>query len=273
MDIAGSRQWSRILETSVLLFGAAALLAGCVSMVEFPNAHPVGARWALATPGALAKPKGDGPFPAVVLLHGCSGVLPSHGEWASGLGAEGYVTLLVDSHRPRGITSTCTGANASGDRVWDALGALRYLRSLPFVAGDRIGVMGWSEGGIVALRASSDLLAHYAIKAPGFRAAVAFYPGCSSNLSSDTTAAVLLLLGEKDDWTSPIPCVQIAKELQQESRPVEYVVYPNATHAFDEASLRGGVNYLGYQMRYDAAATSDSMKRIKVFLQRHLKRE
>jgi dienelactone hydrolase len=259
-----------------LLLVTTALLSACVRVVEFPNAHPGGPRWALATPGTLAKPKGDGPFPAVVLLHGCSGILPSHSDWVAGLGAEGYVTLLVDSHRPRGITSTCTGANAAGDRVWDALGALRYLRSLPFVAGDRVGVMGWSEGGIVALRASSDLLANYAIKARGFRAAVAFYPGCSSNLSSDTTAAVLLLLGEKDDWTSPIPCVQIAKELQQErpaSRPIEYVVYPNATHAFDEASLRGGVNFLGYQMRYDPAATSDSMQRIKVFLKRHLQAE
>src|SRR5262245_62270970 len=110
----------------------------------------------------------------MVLLHGCSGVLAGYSEWAATLGAEGYVTLLVDSHGPRNITTTCVGASASGDRVWDALGALRYLRSLPFVAGDRIGVMGWSEGGIVALRASSDVLASYAIKAPGFGATVAF---------------------------------------------------------------------------------------------------
>jgi dienelactone hydrolase len=265
----GGRRWLPTVWVVML----AVLLSGCASLVEFPSAHPGGARRALAIPGVLTKPKGDGPCPAVDLLHGCSGVLPNHSEWASGLSADGYVTLLIDSHKPRGITSTCVGATASGDRVWDALGALRYLRSLPFVAGERIGVMGWSEGGIVALRTSSDLLATYAINAPGFRAAVAFYPGCSGNLSSSTTAAVLLLLGEKDDWTSPIPCVQIAKELQETSHAIEYVVYPNATHAFDEPALRTGVNYLGYQMRYDATATSDSAKRIKVFLHRHLRAE
>jgi dienelactone hydrolase len=260
-----------IIKVAVLLLTAAVLVTGCVSVVEFPNAHPGGARSASPIPGTVARPKGDEPFPAVVLLHGCGGIQANHTEWAAGLGAEGYVTLVVDSHSPRRIAHSCVGANASGDRVWDALGALRYLRSLPYVAGDRVGVMGWSEGGIVALRTSSDGLARYAIKGPGFRAAVAFYPGCNGNLSSDTTAAVLLLLGEKDDWTSPIPCVQIAKELQQEARPIEYVVYKGATHAFDEPWLRGGVNYLGYQMKYDAVATSDSMQRIKTFLQRHLK--
>ena len=255
----------------MILLLTAALLVGPGSPVEFPNAHPGGVRSAILIPGTLAKPEGNGPFPAMVLLHGCSGLLASHTQWAASLGAEGYVTLLVDSHSPRRMTTSCVGAGASGDRVWDALGALRYLRSLPFVAGDRIGVMGWSEGGSVALRASSDPLAAYAIKAPGFRATVALYPGCGNNLSSDTTAPVLLLLGEKDDWTSPIPCVQIAKELQHASRPVEYVVYPRATHAFDEASLRGVVTYLGHQLKYDPAATSDARKRIKVFLERHLK--
>jgi dienelactone hydrolase len=255
-----------------VLFIAAMLVAGCASAVQFPNAHPGGARSALQIPGVLTKPKGDGPFPAVVLLHGCSGVLPNHSDWASGLSAEGYVTLLIDSHSPRRITTTCTGANAAGDRVWDALGALTYLRSLPYVAGNRIGIMGWSEGGAVALRTSSDLLANYAMKAPGFRAAVALYPGCSGNLSTDTTAPVLLLLGENDDWTSPIPCIQIAKELQAAGHTVEYVVYPHATHAFDEPAVGTGTTYLGHMLRYDAAATSDSAKRIKTFLGRHLGR-
>jgi dienelactone hydrolase len=245
-------------------------LGGCVGHVQFANAHPGGARSQLTIPGTITKPEGDGPFPALVLLHGCSGIDSHHKDWATALAHEGYVTVLVDSHGPRHMAESCTGASAAGDRIWDALGALRHLRSLPYVAGHRIGVMGWSEGGAVALRASSDRLADHVLKEPGFRATIAFYPGCGGNLSTDTTAAVLLLLGEKDDWTSPIPCVQIATELQQASRPVEYVVYPNTTHGFDQSWMRGDVTYLGHLMRYDPVATGDALTRIRSFLQRHL---
>jgi dienelactone hydrolase len=158
-------------------------LGGCVGHVQFANAHPGGARSQLTIPGTITKPEGEGPFPALVLLHGCSGIDSHHNDWATALALEGYVTVLVDSHGPRHMAESCTGASAAGDHIWDALGALRYLRALPLVAGDRIGVMGWSEGGAVALRASSDRLADHVLKERG-----------------------LLLRGEKDDWTSPIPC-------------------------------------------------------------------
>ena len=68
----------------------------------------------------LAKPEGDGPFPAVVLMHGCSGTgkNTSHqtvwrglNRHARLLNENGYVTLIVDSFGARRITDGCqTGA-------------------------------------------------------------------------------------------------------------------------------------------------------------------
>ena len=111
----------------------------------------------------LAKPDGDGPFPAVVLLHGCTGTernTPHQSIWrglnrhAQLLNENGYVTLIVDSFGPRGIVHSCRGEYAS-DQLADAYSALDHLRSLPFVDADRIGVVGLSMGGSTALRVAA----------------------------------------------------------------------------------------------------------------------
>jgi poly(3-hydroxybutyrate) depolymerase len=53
--------------------------------------------------GLLFRPKGEGPFPAVVLLHGCRGIQPYQRDWAGKLAEWGYVALLVDSFGPRNV--------------------------------------------------------------------------------------------------------------------------------------------------------------------------
>jgi hypothetical protein len=52
--------------------------------------------------GHLSGPKGDGPFPAIVLLHGCSGLGRANEVWTARLVDWGYVVLNVDSFGPRG---------------------------------------------------------------------------------------------------------------------------------------------------------------------------
>ena len=111
----------------------------------------------------LAKPEGDGPFPAVVLLHGCTGTernTPYQTVWrglnrhAALLNENGYVTLIVDSFGPRGIVQSCRGEYAS-DQLADAYAAFDHLTSLPFVDGDRVGLVGLSMGGSTALRVAA----------------------------------------------------------------------------------------------------------------------
>ena len=109
----------------------------------------------------LAKPRGDGPFPAVVLMHGCSGterttthrtVWRGLNNHAALLNDYGYVTLIVDSFGPRGITDSCqTGGKYDPVQVGDANAAFDHLASLPFVDAKRIGFVGLSRGGGTAL--------------------------------------------------------------------------------------------------------------------------
>jgi dienelactone hydrolase len=83
-----------------------------------------------------------------LLLHGSLGIYPYQERWAQLLTSHGYVTLLVDSFGPRNLTDS-TGIVS--DRIWDAYGALQHLRTLPFVRRHRVAVMGWSQGGLVAV--------------------------------------------------------------------------------------------------------------------------
>lgn len=243
--------------------GVLVWLGGCASHSSFPSGDTT---QAVQLSGYLYRPDGNGPFPAMVLLHNCAGVEHVF-AWASWLKGQGYVALAVDSLRPRGTTNVCgRGRNPSvRDVMWDAVGALAHLHSLQFVDPSRIGVIGWSYGAMATLQAST-------VRAPGrgFRAAVAFYPHCSY-MSSDLMIPLLLLLGESDNWTPPALCVDTAKRLQQEGRPVLFTVYPGAHHGFDNPAHTGGRQVLGYTLYYDRAATADSEKRVRDFLARHLK--
>ncbi len=99
--------------------------------------------------GYLARPYGQGPFPAVVLLHGCAGFGPRETRWADNLRSWGYVALADDSFTPRNLTS-CNNGAVSDDTI-DAFAALQYLTAQPFVLADRVTVLGFSLGGIAAL--------------------------------------------------------------------------------------------------------------------------
>ena len=134
----------------------AVLLAGCATArvgqaIRFENVTP-GAP--LAIDATLVLPPGAGPFPAVVQLHGCGGVEAQSFRWARWLADHGYAALVVDSFRARHVKGDCrTGPDEPPvtARFDDAFGALRYLQARPDIRGDRVGVIGWSQGGVYAI--------------------------------------------------------------------------------------------------------------------------
>jgi dienelactone hydrolase len=159
-----------IIQFCALVAWAAMALADPVQFTSAPvpptplMQHRAGLRGTVALPrpgdpiaGELYKPVGDGPFPAIVALHGCEGWLHTperRQRQAERYVAQGYAILLVNSFAPRGIKQACVPPPGSPpmDRLGDAYGALDWLATRPFVDASRIALLGASQGERGAVR-------------------------------------------------------------------------------------------------------------------------
>ncbi len=157
--------------------------------------------------GELILPRGRGPFPAVIVLHGCDGVSPHYRIWARWLASWGYAAFVVDSFRPRGVAINCGRGREFPPmlRARDAFAAAAYLRKRPDIDPNRVGAIGFSHGGWSALFAATDNAAMRAGTAP-LKAIVAFYPWCLQ-ISPPLATDVQILIGDADDWTPVQRCV------------------------------------------------------------------
>lgn len=171
---------------------------------------------------------------AVVLMHGSSGWTDyREGHYARALSAAGYQVLAVDSFGPRGIANTGEDQKqlGMGNNTRDAFAARRHLLSLG-APPNKMAVMGFSRGGVVALRAADRTYVQE--EADRFAAAVAFYPGCNNRAREPKPASVVYMaLGEKDDYTGVKPCQEIAADFAAAGGKIEVKVYPDSTHGFD----------------------------------------
>ncbi len=219
--------------------------AGPGTEVRFPGPG-------LELAGRLYLPQGPGPFPAIVLMHGCSGLwnrkgrepTANHAFWAEHFRARGYVALLVDSFGPRGEREICTQKDRKitpdQDRPRDAYSSLAWLAARPDVDARRINLLGWSNGAMTVLHALKPDAPGRDPKGPQFRSAVAFYPGCSSlgrQGPFEPIAPLLIQAGGADDWTPARHCEALAARAAKQGAAIEIDVYPEAHHGFDAPGL------------------------------------
>jgi uncharacterized protein len=107
--------------------------------------------------GTLTLPQGAGPHPAVLLVSGSGAqdrdeTLMGHKPFlvlADHLSRSGIAVLRLDD-RGTGRSTGSFGAATSEDFARDAAAAVRWLRARPEVADDRVGIIGHSEGGMIA---------------------------------------------------------------------------------------------------------------------------
>jgi len=189
--------------------------------------------------GVLSFPDATtGPVPAVVILHGSSGVKPGEWAWAKRINELGFASFVVDSFTGRGIKNTESdqGQLSMTADIADAYVALRLLSTNPRIDKRRIGVMGFSRGGIGALYSSLEPFRQAVIDDDlRFAAHVAFYPSCGIRYTSAHLdgAPILMLLGGKDDYTPASPCLDYADGLRAKGAQVTVKTYPEAYHGFD----------------------------------------
>ncbi|MCX7799566.1 MAG: CocE/NonD family hydrolase [Fimbriimonadales bacterium] len=127
--------------------------------VAFDNPEASGVRLA----GTLVKPKGEGPFPCVVMVTGSGPqdrdqTILDHkpfAVWADALAKAGVASLRCDDRgvgKSTGLFSTAT----SDDFASDARAAVAFLKTRKDIDAGRIGLMGHSEGGLIAPMAAAD---------------------------------------------------------------------------------------------------------------------
>lgn len=224
--------------------------------------------------GELYRPNGPGPFPAVILMHGCGGwqpavryALQTHARY---LRDRGFVVLNLDSFGPRhrGGGKMCANDRdlykAISYRTADAFDGLRYLRQLDFVAPKNIFLMGQSNGGAVAIRAAKAATEEKA--GATFRAIVAYYPWCGEFGRSRVSLAspLMIFAGGKDDWVPAREC----ERAHATGANLEVTVYPNAAHSFDLDII--DQRYQGKLIGGDPYATHDSREKMLAFFVGHL---
>ena len=196
--------------------------ARAAAAASLPASQPVDIpAGAMTLHAQLYKPEGDGPFPTVIALHGCGGlsghsepVLPRYRDWAEQFLKDGKAVLLPDSYGSRGLGPQCRvrerRLTARRERVADIVAARQWLMQQPWVAHDRISLVGWANGASALLWAVRPQLWSRGAE-PDFRSAIAFYPDCriSAGLGWSARVPTLLLIGAKDDVSSPPACRQM----------------------------------------------------------------
>jgi dienelactone hydrolase len=251
-----------------LVTTASPCLAG--ALIEIPGANDE----QRPLPVYLARPTGAGPFPAVVVLHGCGGFNNVTMTWADRLARWGYVAVAVDSLTSRGRRTGCSGG--ANEQAIDAYRTLDFLAAQPFVTADRIGLLGMSLGASATLTAfeRGGVEKLFARK---FRAGVAFYPNCTGG-SGIMMGPTLVLVGELDDWTPADDCRDmvagksgfgIARAPADRSM-VDLVVYPDTHHSFLASEARAGTRFMGHWLQYNETAAQDASNRVRGFFKRTL---
>lgn len=157
----------------------------------------------------LYKPKGKGPFPALIALHGAGGIFPYQLWWAKEISKKGYVVLFIDHYCTRDLLCEVKSDDedqARGEimrnwqevsprqRVLDAVAGYSWLSEEVYIDKSKIGLIGWSWGGAAAMFAQK-IARRLSLPNGGFKATIAFYPN-------------LKFVLDKPQWTKTGPIEQ-----------------------------------------------------------------
>ena len=225
----------------------------------------------LAPHFSVTRPEGDGPFPVLIMLHGCGGPRPFLDHTAEAAMRAGAAVISVDSYRPRRISrvsalaTVCTGARLQGrERAGDLYATLAWARRQPWADASRISVIGWSHGGwtimdSLALRSGEEMRRATGLEDLGREP----LEGLAATMIVYPYAGVGTYTGHRDWRIAPRSTAIIAERdyivgstraalERQRARgaPMEILLFEDATHAFEDDQAQD------FRVRYSSTATA-----------------
>lgn len=188
-----------------------------------------------------------GPVPAMIILHGSGGLRPEREQGYAMLFNElGIAAFVIDYYQPRGVTEqhsylqkTLTASET--DIIVDAYAALKLLSTHPLIQRDKIGITGYSYGGMVTRYAlDARVKAILAPEHPGFALHADFYGPCHQTLGNTLTTQkpYLAIYGDQDNSVTPAQCRLVHQALQNSGSEVETVMIKGAGHAWENEMER-----------------------------------
>lgn len=189
----------------------------------------------------------DNPVPAMIILHGSGGILPSreiaYGKW---MASHGIAGLVVNSYGARGVTEkTPYGLKVAivsdADEVADAYSALKFINQHPAIKSTKIGLMGFSYGGMATIAAlDKRIYQNMAPKVPAFALHLNYYGPCHFDLqTTKTTGAPLFSLRGGEDKSNDLEaCARIENRLREAGSKVGSTIFPSAGHGWEMTKAR-----------------------------------
>jgi dienelactone hydrolase len=245
-------------QTVAAIVAAAWLVSGCQTTSNDAASSPGTAKKELSSYMETTTPKGAGPFPAVMMVSGCSGFNFGGGGFYDDVQANitklGFVVVRVDSLRFRGKSRCNGGVVSAREQVADIQAASAYLQGQKNIKQGAINLLGWSWGGKGALAA--------AMVGKAIDAAVAYYPACENLSSNSVTVPTLILHGAADNAAKPALCDSIVAK----SKTLTRRLYPGAHHAFDNPALDPPKEYQFGTIGYNKSAAEAAWIELAKFL-------
>lgn len=201
-------------------------------------------------PSALVvRPPGTGPFPTVVMMHGCGGRQPFLFHYAEAFREAGVAAVVVDSFAHRRIDrlsahwTVCTGLRLRGrERAEDLFAVIDWLLEQDWCDADRLSAAGWSHGGWAIMDAMSLAGARPDLRARATKLIQVFlvYPYCGPPSLTQSRGwgqlrpNVTAVLGGRDAVVGVRAPARALDRLARDGVPVNLHVFDEATHAFDD---------------------------------------
>lgn len=215
--------------------------APSISYISIP-VQTAAATWQVSAQYRLPKVSTSTPLPAVVILHSSAGVDSTGSFYAKALNRVGIATLELDLWGARNLQGGSANRPSSPQETLpDVFAALAYLSQNPNIDASKIGVIGFSWGGVLSLLTSTEQYMSMTGTPYRFAGHVANYPVCwlfnnvpGFELANLTGAPVMIQIGDRDDYDLPETCPSLVDNLaEQDKQFVEVNVYRRAYHAWD----------------------------------------